>query len=300
MENVVLLIGCLVAGFLLKRIPGFPAEAHKGLNAFIIYLSLPALTLLYIPKLTFGWELAYPIGMSWIVFVLGWVFFDRVGTWLGFDRASIGCMVLCCGLGNTSFVGFPLLREFYGEEAIQYAILCDQPGAFLVLGTLALVAIAYYEGEKVNISTVGKKVLQFPPFLAFLVSLMITPLGGMPVFTLPLLNSLGQTLTPLALVSIGLQLEPKQQKWPIPALGLGLTYKLILAPLLIFLLYVSLAGQSGLAIKVSLLEAAMAPMITASILAIDNNLNPKLASLLVGIGIPISLLTVYGWYVFLG
>ena len=48
--------------------------------------------------------------------------------------------------------------------------------------------------------------------------------------------------------------------------------------------------------KVTVLETAMAPMITGSIVAISNNLEPKLASLMVGVGIPLSFFTLAIWY----
>lgn len=299
MSNLILLLGCMLAGILLRRLPGFPANAHRGLNAFIIYLSLPALTLLYIPKLTLGWDLAFPIAMSWIVFIVAAGLFLLMGKWLKLDRRTVGAMVLCCGLGNTSFVGFPLVEQFYGAEGLTYAILCDQPGAFLVLGTLGIAAVGYFASGEVSARAIGRRVLGFPPFIAFLLSLVIAPFG-LPEWLEPFLKSLGGTLTPLALVSIGLQLNLNRRHFEWKPLSFGLLYKLLLAPAMIWLLYVVVAGQSGLGIKVSILEAAMAPMITPSIIAMENDLNPPLASLFVGLGIPISLLTVYGWYVFLG
>jgi hypothetical protein len=299
MSNLILLIGCLLAGMVLPRIKGFPENAHRGLNAFIIYLSLPALTLLYIPRLELAWALAYPIAMSWIVFLVGFGAFVAVGKWIGLDRGTVGCLVLCCGLGNTSFVGFPLIQQFYGEEGLRYAILCDQPGAFLVVATLVMVAVGYFTTGAVKWRDIGRRVVHFPPFLAFVLALLISPWGGVPAWLAPWLQSLGGSLTPLALVSVGLQLRVSRQHVPTKALAVGLTYKLLLAPAMIWLLYVGLAKQDGLAIDVSILEAAMAPMITPSIIAMDNDLNPPLAGLLVGIGIPLSLLTVYGWYLFL-
>jgi malate permease and related proteins len=299
MSNLILLIGCLLSGVLLCRLRGFPAQAHRGLNAFIIYLSLPALTLLYIPRLDLAWSLAYPIAMSWIVFIVAFFVFVGVGKWLRLDRRTVGCMVLCCGLGNTSFVGFPLIEQFYGQEGLTYAILCDQPGAFLVVATLVMAAVGYFTTGEVKLGDIGKRVINFPPFVAFVLSLLIAPLGGVPAWLEPLLQSLGSALTPLALVSVGLQLTLARQHFPPTAFSVGLIYKLLLAPALIWLLYVKLAGQSGLGIDVSILEAAMAPMITPSIIAMENNLNPPLASLFVGIGIPISLLTVYGWHAIL-
>jgi predicted permease len=44
--------------------------------------------------------------------------------------------------------------------------------------------------------------------------------------------------------------------------------------------------------RITILEAAMAPMITGAIVAKENDLDPELCSLMVGIGIPLSLLSV--------
>lgn len=53
-------------------------------------------------------------------------------------------------------------------------------------------------------------------------------------------------------------------------------------------------------IDVSIMEAAMAPMITGTILATTYGLKPKLSSMMVGIGIPVSFLTLAFWYWFIG
>jgi predicted permease len=55
-------------------------------------------------------------------------------------------------------------------------------------------------------------------------------------------------------------------------------------------------GGRGLEIDVSIMESAMAPMITGAILASNYGLKPKLSSMMIGIGIPLSLLTVAFWY----
>lgn len=296
MGNLVMLIGCMAAGALLRRLPAFPAEAHKGLNAFIVYLSLPALTLLYIPKLEISWTLAFPIAVSWLVFLLGLAFFLLIGKAFALDRRTVGCLVLCCGLGNTSFVGFPLIEQLYGQEGLKYAILVDQPGSFLALATVGMGAAAYFSTGKAKLSAIGLQVLRFPPFPAFVLSLTLVPFGGVPVWSEAFLKGLGGALTPLALVSIGLQLSVSKERLLSGGFALGLLYKLALAPAAIFALYAGVAGQSGLVVDVSVLEAAMAPMITASILAMDNDLDPPLAGALVGVGIPLSLGTVHLWH----
>ena len=44
------------------------------------------------------------------------------------------------------------------------------------------------------------------------------------------------------------------------------------------------------------MEAAMAPMITAVILASAYGLKPKLAGMMIGVGIPLSFATIAIWY----
>ena len=111
-----------------------------------------------------------------------------------------------------------------------------------------------------------------------------------------LLQKVGSAMTPLAMLSVGLQLrfDKRSQHWKF--LGLGLLYKLVLTPALIYLLYVVILDQHSTAMQVVLMEAAMAPMITASILASTHGLKPRLSSMMIGFGIPLSFITLVFWY----
>jgi predicted permease len=82
----------------------------------------------------------------------------------------------------------------------------------------------------------------------------------------------------------------------IGSFGLGLLYKLILTPAIIYLLYVVILNQNSKMIEVAIMES-MAPMITASILATTHGLKPRLSSMMIGFGIPISFITLAFWYV---
>jgi predicted permease len=48
--------------------------------------------------------------------------------------------------------------------------------------------------------------------------------------------------------------------------------------------------------QVTIFEAAMAPMIGASFVAMDHELDPPLLTLMVGVGIPLSFLTLPAWW----
>jgi malate permease and related proteins len=297
MDSILLIFICLCAGLALQRVNAIPANAYTALNQFVIYISLPALALYYIPKIEIGTQLLYPLGVAWIGFFIAWLCFGLLGKWLGWSKKLIGCLVLTGGLGNTSFVGFPVIEALYGKEGLKTAIIVDQPGTFVVMATLGILVAAAYSKDVSGASSILRKILLFPPFVAFFTALTINISGYDFADTLqPVFQKLGNTVTPVALVAVGLQLKIERRSKHWTFLALGLLYKLILMPAILFLLYKIVLGGEGLEIDVSIMEAAMAPMITAAILASSHGLKPRLAGMMIGVGIPLSFVTLAIWH----
>lgn len=297
MDSIILIFICLFVGVALQRVNTIPVNAHTALNQFVIYISLPALALYYIPKIKISTQLLYPLGVAWIGFLLSWLLFELLGKWLSWPKKLIGCLVLTAGLGNTSFVGFPVIEALYGKKGLETAIVVDQPGTFVVMATLGIIVAAAYSKEVSGASSILRKILLFPPFIAFFTGLAINISGYDFADSIqPVFQRLGSTVTPVALVAVGLQLkiEPRSKHWKF--LALGLFYKLILMPSILFLLYKIVLGGKGQEIDVSIMEAAMAPMITAAILASSHGLKPRLAGMMIGVGIPLSFATLALWY----
>ncbi len=299
MSSFILLFGCLIIGVILQKVRNFPANTPLVLNQFIIYISLPALALYFIPDVTLDRTVLIPIGVAWICFGGSAIFFWSLGKFYGWSRKLIGCLILTAGLGNTSFIGFPVIEALYGKEGLKTAILIDQPGSFFVLSTLGIALAATLSKGTTDYKAIFKKILTFPPFFSFALALLFN------VFNLhfsddlkEVFQRLGSTVTPLALISVGLQLriERRSKHWGF--LALGLTYQLILAPLLIYTIYVGMLGLRGEIVQITIVEAAMAPMITASIVAATYGLKPRLANMMIGFGIPISFITLAFWYWF--
>ncbi|HEU0264219.1 MAG TPA: AEC family transporter [Geobacterales bacterium] len=295
MANIILLVVCFLAGMLLQRTGRFPESTPVALNGFIIHVSLPALALLHIHELQLNATLVYPALMAWLLFGFSLLFFWGVGRLMGLDRATTGALMLVAGLGNTSFVGLPMIEAYYGHDFIAVGLIADQLGSFLVLSTLGILVATLARSGAITPRTMARRVFFFPPFQALLLALLLRPFP-FPQWLPLVLKKLGDTLTPLALVSVGFQLRFANLRGEMKPLALGLSYKLLLGPALLFLIYVVFLGASGPVIRVTLFEAAMAPMITAGIIAVDHDLNPPLVTLLLGIGIPLSFLTLPGWW----
>lgn len=298
MHNLLLLIVCFLAGVLLRRFRRLPQTAPAVLNGFIIHVSLPAITLLYIHDLSISADVLYMAAMPWLHFGLGAVFFLLLGRILKLPRSTVGALILTGGLGNTSFVGLPMIEAFYGQEALVNGIIVDQLGSFMVLSTLGITVAGIYSDGKPSAGDILKRIVFFPPFIALVAAAVLIPFDY-PAWLVAVLQRLGDTLAPLALLSVGYQLHPGHFEGNLRNLILGLGFKLLLAPLFIYLLYIQLFGLSGLPVRVTLFEAAMPPMITAGIIATEHGINPSLANLMVAVGVVLSFLTLPLWWMVL-
>jgi len=298
MNNLLLLIFSFILGLLLRRFKRIPDNAAQTLNSFNIHISFPALTLLYIHQLKFSGDMLLVAAMAWLVFGLSVVFFWSIGRWLKLSRATTGALILLGGLGNTSFFGLPMVEAYYGREALSTAIIADQVGSFLVFSVLGITVAGIYSSGRPTMGEITKKIIMFPSFIAMIVALLLIPVAY-PEWFVILMKRLGDTLAPLALVSVGLQLRLGHIAEHKRDLALGLFFKLTFAPISIYLLYVQLFGAHGQAIQITLFEAAMPPMIIAAALASEHNLNPPLANLMVAIGLMISFITLGVWWLLL-
>jgi predicted permease len=297
MDSIILIFVCLFAGIALQRVKAIPANAHTALNQFVINISLPALALYYLPKIEISAKLLYPLGVAWIGFLLAWLFFGALGKWLGWSKKLTGCLVLTAGLGNTSFVGFPVIEALYGKSGLETAIIVDQPGTFVVMATLGIIVAAAYSRETAGTSAIIRKIIVFPPFVAFFIGVVMNVCGyDFADMVQPVFQRLSSTVTPVALVAVGMQLKIQRRSRHWGFLSLGLFYKLMIMPAVLFLLYKIILGGKGTEINVSLMEAAMAPMISAAILASAYGLKPRLAGMMIGVGIPLSFITLALWY----
>lgn len=79
MGNIVLLFACLAIGMVLRKTGRAPEGAHIAINAFIIHVSLPALTLLQIHLIALQPELLCSVAMPRMLFALGAAFFWLLG-----------------------------------------------------------------------------------------------------------------------------------------------------------------------------------------------------------------------------
>lgn len=290
-----MLVVCLLVGMMLRASHRAPNNAHVAINAFIIHVALPALILAQIHGLRLTPGLLLPVSMPWALFALSVPIFIVLGRVLHFPTGVTGALILTAGLANTSFVGLPMIETFYGAKDLPIGILIDQLGTYLVLSTLGITVACIYSSGSASSQEIAIRIMTFPPLIALLLALALSPVPY-PAWLAGMLHRLGDTLAPLALVSVGLQLRLGQMNGNRVPLGLGLGFKLVVGPLLIALVYLGELSWGGETSRVTIFEAAMGPQIGGAIVAMQYGLNASLITLMVGVGIALSFLTLPLWY----
>ena len=299
MAAFALLLACLALGALSARADWLPARHHPRIDGWVLNVALPAMVLRQIPALEPSVELLFAAAAPWLVVGGALLLFPWLGRRLGWPRPLVGCLVLTCGFGNTAFLGLRMIAALQGPAALPIAVFADQAGSFLALSSIGLAAAAAYGGGEFRYRAIALRVLRFPPFIALLLAVAVGAAGTWPPLFAEVLDALAATLAPVALFSVGLRFRLRAVAGRGVAVALGLGWKLLLAPLIVWGLALGLGTATPVA-NVSVLQAAMAPMITAGILAMRHGLEPPLAAAMLSAGILLSFLSVPLWSLALG
>ncbi|MDY0328277.1 MAG: AEC family transporter [Arcobacteraceae bacterium] len=292
MENFFIIIIPLLIGYAFSKGKVFDDKAPVILNQFIIYIALPALILLKIPTISFSSDILIPIVVAWFVMSLSAILILVISKILQFSKEITGSLMLVAVLGNTSFLGIPVVTSYLGNDALAYIVIYDQLGTFLALAIYGTLIVSLYTNTaKFSLKGVVQKVITFPPFVALVFALILAEFDY-PSAVVKTFEMLSLTIVPLALVSVGLQLQLRLPQNTFVPFSVALITKLIFAPI-VAVIVCKIFGYSGFIADVAILESAMGPMITAGVVASVAGLAPRLSAAIVGYGILFSFGSVY-------
>lgn len=291
MESFYLILSYIIIGLVLRRVPSMPENSSLALNAYVLNVALPALILKNMPLLDFSSALLIPAITPWCLLILVVILVLFLAKLCNWSREVTGALLIILPLGNTSFLGFPMTEALFGSAGMPYAVVYDQLGSFIALAAYAIIVAAIYSPlvESPTLRSVVIKILTFPSFLALLLGLSMRGIA-MPEFASTLIDGLAQTLVPVVMVAVGFQLRFRFHRAEMFPMATALGIKLILMPAAAWLIWQAL-GQDGIAVDISVFQAAMPPMISAGAIAIMAGLAPRLVSGIVGFGVLLALIS---------
>jgi predicted permease len=289
-ENLFYLILLLGLGKASRYLTAFPENTATVLNRFVIYICFPATILLRLNSLDIQPQLLALAAVPWVLVGFSIIAVNIIGRYLSWDNRLTGAVMLCVGLGNTSFFGFPAVSIFLGPEYLSYAIIYDQLGTFLALSTFGTITAALYgNSKKISAQKIVMQIITFPPFAALIAGLLCMNLKY-PASVLFALEVLSAALVPVVTFSVGSVIIFRQPAVNLVPIGITLFLKMIICPLIAFVV-LKAVGIHGPVFDVSIFEAGMPSMVMAGIIASAGNLRSDVANAAIGYGIFLSFLT---------
>ena len=256
------------------------------LNHYVINIAFPAIILLAPFPDRIELDHLNFVAAPWIWMVTTVIFMYYLGSRLNWDRDVRLVAMLLPSTGNTGFFGLPLVRTYFPEEMLFYAVLYDQLVTFFFVAIIVPIAIAIHSSTEGKVTPLNLlvKIITFPPFLAFLVAFFVLPSYPLPAPIVSFANLIADSIIPVGMVGLGLRITLAIHQTHINPLAIALTWKLALMPFCIYLLY-SIFGIDGMIRSVGVFQSLMPPSLSGYFLISAANIAPRLAGSIVLIAI---------------
>ena len=273
-----------VLGLLMPRSREFAGPAGR----WVVTVALPALILARLPELELGRDAAVPVATAWVTIIAGASVVWAVSRRAGWPPHVTGALLMVVPLGNTSFLGLPVVEAVLGRDHLPAALAFDQVGTFLALATYGTWVSGRLGSGGTGPRAMVRRLLAFPPFLALMGSLLLRIID-VPDAANEVLVLLGRTVAPVAMVSLGLRFVPRLRVAHPSAVVLGITVKMLLLPALVAVAAVVIGDPTATAWMASIVEASMPPMVTAGVIGVAAGFDEDLTTNLVAAGTVIAL-----------
>ena len=246
----------LAAGWLLRRYGIVQEGAEKVFNQYLYYLALPALTIVKIADTPLT-----GLGAGFLaanILPLGAVMAVVWGLWKAgaLDWRLARLLVIVSALGNTAYIGFPVVAMRLGEDAIGYAAIVSSIHNIFIF-TFGFVLMSSICDGACPPSRFARLIGRNVVLWASVAGLALSGLGlGLPDLAHRVLSDIGGTTLPLSLFTIGVTLYGKRVGANLPKLALISGFKLLLLPAF-YLLTAGVMGFTGTVSRVAFLEMVM-------------------------------------------
>jgi predicted permease len=262
-------------GFLLGKMRTFDFAAAFSINKFVMFVCMPALCIEFLALaevesfdflLLFGYFLSEVILFSLGVFISKYIF--RL---LNSEALLIG---LALALTNHVLFVLPIADELF-EEAKTLTIISIITMDGLVIFSLTLIAMDILSNSDQPLSVTIKAIFTNPPLVGIIIGLVISLNNlELPRGIMFFLEKLGGTATPALLFSLGIMLSYQKKITPTKLIVSMSSLKLIIHPLLAWLIITLLFGGHYPEVHSTALMAAAAPSgVMAYMLAVNYNVS---------------------------
>jgi len=260
--TILTFVAIVGVGWLLRASGRLRASDARPINAIIIYVGLPAFIVSTVHDAHLDGELALVVAVAWAVFAAVLLIAWLLSRALDLPPVVAGGFLLVATLGNTGYLGYPIVQALMGTDALPPAIFYDVFGTVGALLVVGLAIAERYSGSAERRKHPLREVLGFPAVIALAVGLATRGIA-IPSAVSNGLDLLASLTVPLILISVGLSLRMGAvRRWAVP-LAVVAVLRLVVAPLLAYAIgSVVLTGDARELALVTLQAGMPAMMLT--------------------------------------
>jgi predicted permease len=273
MTQILIIIAPLLiiifASALLQKFRKMGKEWFDVLNAFALEIGLPVLIFSSLAKAPLSFTEQAPLLISNSIFIVGsFVLTFLIGKILRFNIKMFRTLFVCLVLGNTAYLGIPVLTQVYGAGILPTASLIVAVYLFWMF-TVGIGFLDFTIEKKDVFKKIFKNLIKSPLLIAVFLGIIVATFKiQLPDILVKSLDMVTASVTPTVLIVLGLFIGKskigKIIDW-LPALLFSFVRLMILPA--IFYFGVKFFGYSTHQFSASIIEAAMPLAITPFALA---------------------------------
>ncbi|MEM1394013.1 MAG: AEC family transporter [Cyanobacteria bacterium P01_D01_bin.116] len=297
LELYLKLFGTVTIGFFLGR--WLPSTVPNRLGKFLFWIGVPIGIVAFLRQADLSGAIWIAPAVAYAAMLLG-AFFALVGIkWQSYFTNTVllpptqGSLILSAMVGNTGFLGYPIILAVHGTQYFAWALFYDLLGSLFGAWGLGAVIAARFGGSATNFWQSTKVILINPALWSFGFGLLFRQIQ-IPSSAEFVLEKLAWSAVTLSLLLMGMRLSNLKSLQNLPASLFSITIKMLLVPL-VFGIAISFLGLTQTPAKVILLQTAMPPAFSTLIIAEIFNLDSDLAVTTVAAGTAMLLLTLPMW-----
>jgi len=259
------LIGGVLLGVALGRITSVRTSVY--LSQFLLWIGVPISIVAFLRGANLSGLVWLAPAVAWAAILLGaglaWIWI-RSQAWPSWRFPTQGSFLLTSMVGNTGYLGYPVVLSLVGPKYFALALFYDLLGT--TIGAYGLgIGVATYFGTRTQTSwQLVQQLIKNPPLWSLLIGIPIRELP-LPVIAERVLQALAWSVIFLSLILIGLRLSKLTSWQSFPRACLSLLIKMVLVPLVLGI-GLSLFGVDGPPRLVLVLQMAMPPAFATLVL----------------------------------
>ncbi|MDK2988185.1 MAG: malate permease [Methanothermococcus sp.] len=129
MEIMIIIVLLILTGYLSKYFGILKESDRLTLNNIVVHIAMPSTIFLTIMKNVSPADLPQFLKLPVLIFltfvICGFIGY-LIGRLLKLNKESLGGLILVCALGNTGFLGYPVIYGFYGTEGLTWFIVISK------------------------------------------------------------------------------------------------------------------------------------------------------------------------------